>query len=310
MDAETGALLNGTNAFVTDRGVAADVFVVPDQTTGLALYAYAVDLGGNIYRISGAGNAPFGASNPNTWIMTKIASLGCDSTALCTPNRKFMFAPDVVEDGGTYFLLVGSGDREKPLLGFDSAADVTNYFFMVKDVPTSATWLTSEITGGGACGSAVMCLNSLLEIPLDGDDPEADELATHKGWYLGLHDTEQVVTAPITVFGTTTFSTHEPTVPDAGTCESDLGTARVYNLRYLNATSRNGTDNRYEVITGGGLPPSPVAGEVYLDGMDPDTDEPIPFLIGGGRNRTEPELPVGPPSSLQPKSLTYWFIEK
>jgi type IV pilus assembly protein PilY1 len=305
MNAETGAVLK---TFNTDRGVAADVFVVPDQTTGLAVYAYAVDLGGNIYRISGStANLPFGSTDPASWTMTKIASLGCDTTALCTPNRKFMFAPDVVEDGGTYFILVGSGDREKPLLGFDSAADVTNHFFMVKDVPTSTTWLTSEITGGGACGSAVMCLNSLLEIPLDGDDPDDADLASHKGWYLGLHDTEQVVTAPITVFGTTTFSTHTPTVPDAGTCESDLGTARVYNLRFLDATSRNGTDNRYEVIVGGGLPPSPVAGEVILDG----SSEPIPFIIGADPDSPlEGRQPIGPPSSAQPKSLTYWFIEK
>jgi type IV pilus assembly protein PilY1 len=92
---------------------------------------------------------------------------------------------------------------------------------------------------------------------------------------------------------------------------SDLGTARVYNLRYLNATSRNGTDNRYEEIVGGGLPPSPVAGEVFLDGMDPDTDEPIPFIIGADPDSPlEGRQPIGPPSSSQPKSLTYWFIEK
>jgi len=303
MNAETGALLNSSNPFVTDRGVAADVFVVPDQATGLAMFAYAVDLGGNIYRISGAGNTPFGNTNPSTWISTKIASLGCDTTALCTPNRKFMFAPDVIEDGGTYFLLVGSGDREKPLLNFTAAYGVTNYFFMVKDNPSSPTWLTDE---NATCLADVICRNSLLPITTSAD-PSATDLALKKGWYLGLNAHEQVVTAPITVFGTTTFSTHTPTVPAAGSCESDLGTARVYNIRYLNAATRNGTDNRYEVITGGGLPPSPVAGLVILDG----STTPVPFIIGADPDSPlEGRQPIGPPSSSQPKSLTYWFIEK
>ena len=53
--------------------------------------------------------------------MTKIASLGCaTASTACTANRKFMMPLDVVEDlDGSYVILVGSGDREKPLMGFD-----------------------------------------------------------------------------------------------------------------------------------------------------------------------------------------------
>ena len=43
-------------------------------------------------------------------------------------------ALDVVEHlDGSYVILVGSGDREKPLMGFDDACGVTNYFFKIKD---------------------------------------------------------------------------------------------------------------------------------------------------------------------------------
>ena len=70
--------------------------------------------------------------------MTKLASLGCDTTASCTNNRKFMFAPDVVADAGGYLVLMGSGDREKPLLSYTGAASVSNHFFMVKDQPADA----------------------------------------------------------------------------------------------------------------------------------------------------------------------------
>jgi len=55
------------------------------------------------------------------------------------------------------------------------------------------------------------------------------------------------------------------------------------------------------------LPPSPVAGLVILDG----STTPVPFIIGADPDSPlEGRQPIGPPSSSQPKSLTYWFIEK
>ena len=102
-------------------------------------------------------------------------------------------------------------------------------------------------------------------------------LGTKKGWYLGLNSTEQVVTQPLTIFNTLTFSTHEPAVanntPTAGTC-SNLGTTRVYNVGYEYAKPAEG-DTRYEDVAGDGLPPSATAGLVTLD-----TGETLPFCIG------------------------------
>ena len=152
LDADTGDVLKTLD---TDRSVIADVTIVPDSTTGLAKYAYAADLGGNVYRVS------IGADAPANWTITKIAALGCDTTASCTSNRKFMFAPDVLDNNGEYIVLLGSGDREKPLLYYAGAASVTNYFFMLRDRPTDTTWLSTEST---ACGSSVLCLDSLFGI--------------------------------------------------------------------------------------------------------------------------------------------------
>jgi type IV pilus assembly protein PilY1 len=298
IDAATGTKLR---EFTTDRGVIGDVFVITDEISGLAKWAYAADLGGNVYRISGVdANTPFNATEPANWTMTKLASLGCGTVSGCANNRKFMFMPDVVEKNGTFYLLVGSGDREKPLDAWPNTYAVNNYFFMVQDMPTDPDWLTDEATN---CGSSVICLDSLLEIP-DDDDPDPTALAGKKGWYLGLNPHEQVVTSAITVFGTTTFSTHTPVVPDAGQCSSNLGTARVYNVHFSNAGALN--DDRSAEITGGGLPPSPVAGLVTLD-----NGQTYPFIIGG--NETSPlesGLPTAPASGEQPKGLTYWYIEK
>jgi type IV pilus assembly protein PilY1 len=296
LDADTGTLLK---EFPTARGVAADVVVVPD-TTGLAKYAYAVDLGGNIYRVDIGGDAPA------NWTSVKIASLGCDTPAICTESRKFMFAPDVLTDGTGYVLLLGSGDREKPR---NVNNTVDNYFFMVKDQPADATWLTSETTNCG--GAATLCTESLLGI-FSSATPSAADLGTKKGWYLAMQPTEQVVTSAITIFGTVTFSTHAPTASVANACSSDLGTARVYNISYANAESANGTidpNNRYEELPPDiGLPPSPVAGMVTLD-----NGQTVPFCIGCSETSPleseEPEIPAtGIPG--QSKRRIYWYLQQ
>jgi type IV pilus assembly protein PilY1 len=307
LDANDGTLLA---SFTTLRPVSGDVFVVPDGSTGLAKYVYVADMGGNLYRISGAdANTPFDATAPGAWTITRIASLGCDGagdtspSAQCPMNRKFLSAPDVVEYGGIYHILIGSGDREKPLQAFTEAYDVENKFFMVKDAPSDPDWLSDE---AGNCGSAIICLDSLVPIANDGPDPDASDLAAMKGWALDLRDHEQAVTSAITVFGTTTFSTHTPTAGAPVACTSNLGTARVYNVEYSNAAIVGGANNRDQPIAGGGLPSPPVAGMVELD--DGTT---VPFIIGAvGDSPLEAALPTPPETGTQPKSLTYWLTEK
>jgi len=293
LDADTGSLLK---TFSTNRSVIADVVVVPDASTGLALYAYAVDLGGNIYRID------IGSDTAANWTLTQVASLGCDSVSTCTFNRKFMFAPDVVVENGTYILLLGSGDRERPR---NYTNPVNNYFFMIKDRPMDSTWLSSE---SGVCDSAVICLDSLVPI-LSSDNPSNDDLSAKKGWYLGLNSTEQVVTPALTIFGTVTFSTHEPAVPQPGVCSSNLGIARAYNVSYANAASMNGTRDRSAKLPSLiGLPPPPVGGVVTTD-----EGETVPFLFGAdGSSPIKPTEPKTPATSVpaQPKSRVYWYIQR
>jgi type IV pilus assembly protein PilY1 len=315
LDADDGTLLN---TFDTDRGLTADIFVVPDSATGLAKHAYAADLGGNLYRIN------IGANAPASWTITKIASLGGTGTNA----RKFMFAPDVVESNGEYVLLLGSGDREKPLVDYASAAAVSNYFFMVKDDPTDENWLESETDN---CGTGVICLNSLVAIT-DSTSPTLATVADKKGWYLALSAKEQVVTSAITIFGTVTFSTHTPATPNLSACTSNLGDACVYNIAYANAASMNGTANRCQALAGGGLPPSPVAGMVTLDAGDTGTGDgtgddgtgddgtgdgtgstglTVPFCIGcSPESSLEGGEPPAPPTASQPKSRVYWYIQQ
>ncbi len=204
---------------------------------------------------------------------------------------------------------------------------------MIKDKPTDPDWLESEEDN---CVDAVICMNSLFEIdPESNEPPDPQELSDAKGWFLPLDQDpaqdlhEQVVTAPITVFGITTFSTHSPASPTAGACTSNLGRARVYNINFLTAEARKGPDGqplpRYQPVSGGGLPPSPVAGKAkrleFLnddgtpqlgeDGTPRVSTQDVAFIIGAeGSSPEDAGTPTQDPAKLQPKSLTYWYIEK
>ena len=305
--------LTGTRlkTFDTDRAVIGGVTVVPNTSVAAdtdgyqpAIYAYTADLGGNVYRIDIGNNAPA------DWQITKIASLGCDTTSTCAANRKFMFKPDVIAIPGintTYAILLGSGDREKPLLDYDAAADVDNYFFMIQDIPTDTNWPSSK-NATPICGSNIICLNLLTRIDTN-DDPTDTALSEKKGWYLVLESTEQVVTSAITISNVVTFSTHIPEVYDANSCKSGLGTALNYNIFYNNARGANSIDGipyRSGEIEGGGLAQSPVGGLVKLD-----DGSVAPFLFGGNtRSGLEGGSPSGTSTWTQPKSRVYWYIEQ
>lgn len=292
LDADTGARLT---SFDTDRAVAGEVTIVNDNL-GLARYAYAADLGGNVYRIT------IGGAAPGAWSMVKLASLGCADATGCTPNRKFMFGPDVVSDNGVYVLLLGSGDREKPLRSYANAASVANRFYMLVDKPSDSSWLTSESTRCGAV--EVLCENSLLAITTTGT-PTGTDLAAKKGWYLALATGEQVVTSSVTAYGTTTFNTHIPTDPTVRqSCRADLGTANVYNVSYTNAAPPSGT-SRFDAVIGGGLAPSPVVGRVQVDGQMRDV------VIGANPDSFLSPKGTAPKAAFrQPKGRVYWFIQK
>ncbi|WP_431112225.1 pilus assembly protein [Variovorax paradoxus] len=291
LDGSTGNVLK---TFNTDRGVTGEVTVVNDSA-GLAKIAYAADLGGNVYRIK------IGSAAPGSWEMTKIASLGCaTTTATCTPNRKFMFGPDVVEDNGMNVLLLGSGDREKPLRSYTAALSVSNRFYMMVDKPADDTWLTSESTN--CDGNSLLCHGSLLAIT-GTDAPTPTALAAKKGWYLVLAPGEQVVTSSVTAYGNTTFNTHTPTDPAVRqSCRADLGTANVYNLAYLNAGAQGA---RFQNVVGGGLAPSPVVGRVMVNGSFRDV------VIGANPDSfLSPKGAAVKTAFTQPKGRVYWFIQK
>jgi type IV pilus assembly protein PilY1 len=297
LDANTGTLLK---TFTTDRSVVADITAVDNDGDGKVDMVYAVDTGANIYRID------IGMAAPGSWTMSKIAALG---GATAASDRKFLHAPEVVTGAGFNAVLVGSGNRERPLLA-NQAVNVDNAFFMIKDDRSASP--------------SVITTSSLVAIDPDAvltTTQKADlALSTNKGWYLALgsggHDKEQVVTSAVVLAGIAYFSTHTPTVPTA--CDN-LGLARGYAVSYLDASASSG-GSRFSTIIGGGLPPSPVAGIVTVtltvtnsdgttttkknpDGTDVTVD--VPFVITDTTTVVDPKVN---PSAV--RSRVYWYIKQ
>ena len=313
LDADTGALLKTLN---TDRSVPADITAVDTDGDGYVDMAYAVDTGANVYRID------IGTNAPGSWTISKIASLGCTGSAACA--RKFLHAPEVVTGVDFNAVLVGSGNRERPLLA-NAATNVDNAFFMIKDDRSASP---TTITIGA----------------LDELNPETGAVASaatapSKGWYLkfgsGTHDNEQVVTSSVVVAGVAYFSTH---IPAAATdCGGSLGVARGYAVNYLDGSSLKG-GKTYKTFTSEGLAPSPVAGVVSLnqtnadgsivvDGSGNPIKVTVPFVIGGGGNEgiTQADGSIqggvsGGTSGIDPalknvavsgtRGRVYWYIQQ
>ena len=213
-------------------------------------------------------------NDPDGWKLHKLASLGA---------RKFFFPPDVVLGATFHAVLIGSGDREKPL-----AETSSDRFYMIKDAK-----LGLDGTGQTPIVQADLVANT------------ADSTAA-KGWYYSLNvNGEKVVNAPLTIGGVVYFGTNRPVA--AAACKVDLGEARSYAMSFLDGSGTRtpggvgtGDDAYSEVLTGGGLPPSPIAGLVDIGGTI------VPVCLGCGERRSAFEAGSPPIDPNPVRRKVHW----
>jgi type IV pilus assembly protein PilY1 len=277
LDATTGTTLA---TLPTVRSVPAGVAALDTDFDGYTDRLYAVDMGANVYRIDLETSA--GVSAPGSWTITKIAALD-DGT------RKFYNAPDVVQTANFTAVLVGSGNRERPLL-----ATTSDRFYTLFDY---------KATKGAPSTSPIS--NASL-IPQGG----AMTFGSTAGCYLALDTSgEKVVTSAVSTGGYTYFSTNRP---DPGTsptsCAANLGIAKAYRLPLF-----CGAPESME-LAGGGLPPSPVIGDVEVPSDPNNPNGPtslVPFIIGGFNPELSSLGPSKVPIAVDPtRRRTFWYTNK
>ncbi len=273
LDAITGAQLK---AFPTTRSVPADVTLVDSDFDGYIDRAYTVDLGGKVYRIDLETPGSTAAAN---WSIYTLADLSGGTVT----GRKFFFAPDAVVTRSFTALMVGSGDREKPLL-----ATTRDHFFQIFD---------TNLVKGVPDSHAATTWSDLVPVT-------AESTITGRGCYVALQTGEKVVNAATSIAGASYFGTNRPSAASAtNTCASDLGVAKSYAMPLFCATPTSSE------LAGGGLPPSPVVGIVSV--IRPDqTVELVPFCIGcPNPRRSGIEGVRVNPTIAAPRSRLYWYQE-
>jgi len=309
---------------------------------------YVPDLGGNIWRVDlepAGGNTTAATGNtPDTWRVTKFANVGGGGTT----KRKIFFPPDIVTTNTFDAIMFATGDREHPTRDHKALSVLNRFYMLkdtnvgnsaagwtpivddstpteFDDDPLTAAGSWAQATDPAATGlfNATPTLPTVASAqPTEGIDPTFNATdASFKGFFITLKNAvatknadgsttygpsiengEKSVNAPTTTGGFTFFGTNTPIPPDPSVCQPNLGTARGYRINFLTGESK------FVVFDGGGLPPSPVAGAVVINGQT------VPFLIGGGNpDGTNPDdlSPVGgqePPIPITPlRSRIYWY---
>ncbi len=284
----TGTATKATCSVVgMDYSIPADITLVDRDYDGKIDRLYAVDTGGNVWRVDLQPTVDgINYITPNHWQVNKIAALGCDTGACAagTP-RKFFYPADVVPTNEYDAVLVGSGDREHPLLS-NLSYFISNRFYMLKD-----------LTGNNGSGQTIITHSNLF----DATNTTYD--GTLRGYYVTLGIGEKVVNAPTTVAGFTYFGTNQPEPPSANSCTGNLGIARGYSLKPLTGAY---TSSQFE---GGGLPPTSMAGLVNIDVKDANgvvtSTKLVPFIIGVGKSPVEAEKP--PINVKTSRRRAYWY---
>lgn len=276
LDAQTGALLK---SFPTLHSVPADVSMLDSDGDGYTDRAYAVDTGGNIYRID---FETMNAVGTSVWSSFRLAALSSD-----TAVRKFFYAPSLVMTRDFTAIQVGSGDREKPL-----ATQSSDAFFTVFDDHLAKGWTPPadytpvSFSGLGQVG--------------------AENQNMHAGCYIPLATGEKVVNAATTFRGVTYFGTNRPVASNLS-CTANLGEAKAYAAPLFCRAATS------QVLNGGGLPPSPVSGFVtiiYKDNKGQTATKKKEFLIGAPNAKGSGIETSNTPSTINvPRKRRYWYEE-
>lgn len=291
VDADTGSIIK---IYSTNYSVPGDVSLVKDAN-GYLKYTYAADTGGYVYRIN---SGTYDGTTLTGWSAgTQITIAYLSET---NQSRKFLFGPDVVPYVGYNAVLIGSGDREHPLensyacgsYSTTAGGFVKNQFYMLKD-----TLVTNP---------ALITASNLTDVSTNLTATETD--IGPSGFRMDMMQCEQVVNKALTIGGIVYFGTNAPKQTVANSCSSNLGDARGYAINFLTGNPFSVGGNRYATYIGGGLPPSPVAGIVDVDGQK------VPFIIGGSIPGDDAN-----PSPLQgskvdinpsgPRQRVYWYLD-
>lgn len=306
VDADTGDIIR---TYPTHGSVPGDISLVND-TSGYVKYVYAADTKGYVYRINAGSydGTTFGAS----WSGITLGDTDIAYMSEAGHPRKFLSGPDAVPYAHYNAVLIGSGDREHPLKDSYACGNfsggVQNQFYMLMDHPDASPALATVLSGDADPDIGLVDVTSgTSTIALSGDTTTITNAAgatSTRGWRFNFGQCEQSVNKSLTIGGVTYFGTNAPS-PTTAACQANIGIARGYAVDF--ETGNPIGDERFAEFTGGGMPPSPVAGVVDVDGTK------LPFIIGGvDPDAADQSALQGTKVVIEPtgaRTRMYWYIQ-
>ena len=331
VDADTGAIIR---TFPTRASVPGDISLLTD-TSGYVTYVYAADTKGYVSRIKvgtfngttltkDSTDAAFVAAG---WSSTTLGATDIAYLSETNHPRKFLSGPNVVQFANYNAVMIGSGDREHPMKDSyacgNFAADavppdspaagtyVTNQFYMLMDQPTASP--APAMVLASSSDSAIGLVNVTSGVSTTATTGTTTTLTnvtggvtttSTRGWRFNFGTCEQSVNKPLTIGGVTYFGTNAPTSTTSA-CQANIGIAKGYAVDF--ATGNPVGAERSATFTGGGMPPSPVAGVVDVDGVK------LPFIIGGvDTDAANQSALQGSRVTIEPtgaRARVFWYIQ-
>lgn len=298
VDALTGAFINFLSppSGAVKYSFPADLTLYDAEGDGYTNRIYAGDSGAQLFRFDIDPSKQLGVTDTSSsnyafksYFLASFGDMGYSTTSPTaysssnhtrnggTDARKFLFPPDVLPfvykkmDGtkapAAVMVIVGSGDREKPLNNYTSSGVLNTVSSTSCDLYPSNAYYGTRIRDrvfGFVDRTAALADPSTMSTAGDGDlfaintstigdltlssysictafetnCTGVNNSATNKGWFLNLKNTvnennyrdeEKLVSAPRVISGTVYFGTSTPQAanPTAGVC-SNLGQARSY----------------------------------------------------------------------------------
>ncbi|WP_299733594.1 PilC/PilY family type IV pilus protein [uncultured Endozoicomonas sp.] len=267
VDAETGSLLwkasnSGSNLNLSNmvHGIAADITPLDLNDDQLIDVIYAVDVGGQIFRVdinqnnTGSNNFAYGG---------RIAELSAGSAA----NARRFFQPVTVAFGGGrdhMFLAVGSGNRTSP-----TSTSVNDRIYVIRD-PNIDKPVNYGYNSGYVIRESEL-YDATSNLIQQGTAPQRDSalqtLKNKHGWFIRLTDAGEKVLGGATIYNSILFvNTFRPN--SAAMCSDRSGTNFSYALNIENGGARFNHDgtgstsaliksDRRKALTQSSIAPSP-----------------------------------------------------
>ena len=275
VNANNGALIwKATGSTVNEMkwSIPAAVSVVDLNFDGFIDHLYAVDMGGQLFRVDiDPENTGVNSLVSDVHVVAQLGR-GENNSSLAANSRRFYDAPVVAlgkhNDVPVLQVVLGSGYRSHPL-----SESTQERFYMVIDDDAL------HVNDAGFDPSDPVTHADLLDVTTN-TSPSTSSLASKKGWYISLeHNGEKVSGDPAIFQGRVFFTTYLPSSTRSNDCVPVQGTGRLYTVKLEDGSPD--TQNQGDVSPSDryiDIPISGPGGGVNLGVFrgEPDPDKPPP----------------------------------